>query len=121
MLSVVSTALALLCCKNASTIDQPPPRQLRRAAEREGRPKPFTVKTLVVKPLQRKRSEEAESSNGEPLALHWVRGHFKSYSEDKPLLGRVSGTFWWTPHLAGDVQAGVVVKDYKVEPPDADN
>lgn len=119
LMSIVAATLSLLCCKNVSTVDAPPPRQARRRAAREGGPTPYTVKTLVVRPM-RQRAGAASSSTDKavPLALHWVRGHFKTYSEEKPLFGRIAGTYWWSAHLAGDVSAGAVVKDYKVEPPD---
>lgn len=111
---VVGTAFALLCCRNVETMDRPPSRQSIRAALREGRPRPFTVKTLVVRPLTRKPDGRFAESAA-PLALHWVRGHFKTYSPDRPLFGRLSGTYWWHPHLAGDVSNGVTIKDYRVE------
>lgn len=115
LLYEVVTAFALLACKNIEQRDILPSRQVRRAAVREGRPAPFTVKTLVVKPMAKRGKGAATEGNGSPLALHWVRGHFKSFTQDRPLFGRVTGTFWWTPHLAGDREVGVVVKDYKIE------
>lgn len=120
LMSIVATTLSLLCCKNVSTVDRPAPRQARRLAQREGKPVPYTVKTLVVRPMQQKANPSGAGDKAAPLALHWVRGHFKTYAEDKPLFGRVTGTYWWSAHLAGDVKAGVVVKDYDVKVPSAD-
>ena len=37
---------------------------------------------------------------------HKVRGHFKTYTADKPLLGRAVGTYWWPWHLRGDAERG---------------
>lgn len=110
--SVVGTAFALMNCRNITTRDEISSRQQRRSAERSGRTL-FTVKTLVVKPVAR-RSGAVGDPRGQPLALHWVRGHFKHYTPEKPLFGSATGTYWWSPHLSGDVNAGAVVKDYAV-------
>lgn len=37
--------------------------------------------------------------------LHWRRGHFKV---------RKTGVFWWSPHLAGNKELGMVEKDYRL-------
>lgn len=48
-------------------------------------------------------------------AIHWVRGHFKQYTAERPLFGRFTGLYWWQPHLAGKAKDRVVVKDYRIE------
>lgn len=118
LLYEVVTAFALMGCRNIDLRDTPPSRQVRRAAARAGLPAPFTVKTLVVRPLARRKQTDSDAppnNDAVPIALHWVRGHFKTFTAEKPLLGRATGTFWWTPHLAGSKEAGVVVKDYKID------
>lgn len=49
-------------------------------------------------------------------ALHIVRGHFATYTEEKPLFGHIVGTVWKPSHVRGDIKAGAVVKDYAVSP-----
>jgi hypothetical protein len=44
-----------------------------------------------------------------------VRGHFKTYTAERPLLGRFTGTYWWQPHLAGKNTSALVEKDYAIE------
>lgn len=51
---------------------------------------------------------------GTPKPLHWVRGHFKSYSADAPLLGKIAGTFYWGATTRGRADRGMVTKDYDV-------
>lgn len=51
---------------------------------------------------------------GEPIAPHVVRGHFKNYTEDAPLLGKITGTYWWGHHVRGGAEA--VPKQYRVAP-----
>jgi hypothetical protein len=50
-------------------------------------------------------------------ALHIVRGHFKTYTEEAPLFGKLTGTYWWGSHVAGNPENGVVVSDYRIEIP----
>ena len=50
-------------------------------------------------------------------ALHLCRGHFKTFTEDAPLFGRHSGTFWWTQQVRGVKESGTILKDYRVSAP----
>ncbi|WP_225050582.1 hypothetical protein, partial [Enterococcus casseliflavus] len=50
-------------------------------------------------------------------SLHTVRGHFKIFTEDKPLLGKHVGTYWWGWQVRGSKEVGEVVSDYKVSAP----
>jgi hypothetical protein len=114
--ATVSTVFALMNCRNVQLDDSTPSRQQRRAAERSNRPMPFTVRSLLVRPIATRRSPETSAVSDAPvaLALHWVRGHFKHYDDANKLFGRHTGTYWWAPHLAGEAAAGVVVKDYRL-------
>lgn len=47
----------------------------------------------------------------------FCRGHFSTYTEDRPLFGKVSGTFWVPSHVRGSAKQGVVVSDYNVKAP----
>ncbi|NJO83527.1 MAG: hypothetical protein HC828_12390 [Blastochloris sp.] len=46
---------------------------------------------------------------------HIVRGHFRYYTEERPLFGRVSGAVWVPEHERGDDQVGAIRKDYEVK------
>lgn len=48
------------------------------------------------------------------VAFHMCRGHFKTYTEDAPLFGKYTGTFWWQPQARGKKESGVITKDYSV-------
>jgi len=63
------------------------------------------------------KTEGGIEKSGPRKALHLVRGHFKSFSADKPLFGRVVGTFWWESSIRGSLAKGRVEKDYEVNPP----
>ena len=38
----------------------------------------------------------------------------KTYTEEKPLFGRITGQYYWHPHMRGNKENGEVVKDYKL-------
>jgi hypothetical protein len=105
--------LGLLHVKNAELVDRVVPRGDRRRAQKAGEPL-IQVKELVIAPmrrvLQQMREHEAEHP-GQPLPLHLCRGHFKTFTAKRPLLGKHVGTFWWEPHLRGSEQAGIIVHD----------
>lgn len=108
-------AVSLLHCKNVELVDKPISRQYRRMMERKG--EPITqYKTLVIEPFKKQvRNEARESGQNEiERALHICRGHFRTYSEDKPLFGKISGTFWIPMHVRGNADVGTIEKDYKV-------
>lgn len=110
---VVMTAFGLLSCKNVRTVIRDAPRQQRRASQREGLPL-VSWHELQIVPGQRS-SGGGGAGDGLPLALHWVRGHFKDYRE-KGLFGAAKGVYWWSPHLAGKADR-VVLKDYVLNAP----
>ncbi|GAA1812559.1 hypothetical protein GCM10009771_13060 [Nesterenkonia flava] len=46
--------------------------------------------------------------------LHFVRGHFKTYTEENKLLGQHVGTFFWSNHARGDRGNGEVQAHYEI-------
>lgn len=51
---------------------------------------------------------------GQHKPLHWCRGHFKHYTDEAPLMGKHTGTYYFGAHVRGRANAGSVVKDYDV-------
>lgn len=90
-----------------------------RLAKRRGT-KPVTFKTLL---LPKSRTNDAHDTLPKPyqgiVPEHARRGHPATYTEDAPLFGKFVGTFWRKPTVVGERKNGIVVKDYKVEPPNA--
>jgi len=60
-------------------------------------------------------SEALRVSSGLRNAMHWCRGHFRTYTEDAPLFGKVTGTFWIDSHVRGDRTTGKVDKGYAID------
>lgn len=106
--------LQFMNCKNVELVDRKPSEKFQRFAKRRSIPS-NTYKVLKVH-TTRKAYPDGESSDGDhdPKRLHIVRGHFAHYTEDKPLFGKYTGTFWRPAHVRGDESMGVVVKDYEV-------
>lgn len=46
--------------------------------------------------------------------LHKARGHFKTYTEDAPLMGRHVGTYYWAQQVRGNQKNGEIISSYKV-------
>lgn len=114
-------AIGFLHCKNVELVEgQQVEGALRKKQEKKlGRPL-TTFKELVIDPsMTQKRYTE---TNGRPRqrgtrSLHIARGHFATYSEDRPLFGKYSGTFWKPAHVRGSADIGTVAKDYAVKAP----
>ena len=113
-------ALNAMNCKNiqyqdATAVCNPPDKWLRRA-----KAKKLEFKTLKINGLRdmvQQRRPYNIPENAIPNALHWVRGHFKDYTEEAPLLGKHVGAYWWDQHSRGKAEHGVVVKDYEMSEP----
>jgi len=118
-LSVVPMlSVSLANCKNVKRVD---------ATDSEGpsakwirRQKAPTIRyhVLDINPMREVlRTEGGSETNGLKKALHICRGHFATYTADKPLFGNIVGTVWKPAHVRGDIKQGAVVKDYSVSPP----
>ncbi len=76
----------------------------------------YTYRTLQIDPMKEVLRHEGKSdTDGLQRALHICRGHFSTYSDEKPLFGKYPGTFWVPDHVRGTKERGEVVKDYAVK------
>ena len=39
----------------------------------------------------------------------------KTYTKENPLFGRIVGRIWWQPHIRGNKDQGLILKDYDVK------
>jgi hypothetical protein len=105
--------LTLLSTKNIVQVPQIPAPALQKARKRRKQLPLFTWHELM---LQTKKGSSGKGTETlEPLAQHWVRGHFKTYTKENPLFGRLTGRYWWSPHLAGKDTERFVDKTYVVK------
>ncbi len=107
--------LSFLHCKNVELVEHVPPAKLARAhARRKGR-EPARYYTLQIDPMRKVLKDEGGAEHhGLKRALHICRGHFATYTEERPLFGKRAGTFWIPAHVRGSADAGLVGKEYRV-------
>jgi len=116
LLQPVWLALGFMNCRNVSRRDVPTNRAERRQADRAG-VGGVRFCELEIGPMTRALDADgAAPAHGLGKALHICRGHFVTYDE-RPLFGKHRGTFWKPAHVRGAAERGVVVKDYRVLPP----
>ena len=110
--------ISFMHCKNVEirAITQPP-KLSRKHRKRHGRDL-IRYHVLEIEPIRRLLERHRTGERyGLRHALHICRGHFKTFTEDAPLLGRHVGTYWWAPQVRGSKHVGVVLKDYRVRAP----
>lgn len=111
-------AISFMHCKNVVTTVNEPPAKLSKAYQKRRGVPLVKYYTLEIEPMKQVLRREGQSEKtGLKRALHICRGHFAHYSPDKPLFGRVSGTFWKPAHVRGSLSEGAVIKDYEVKEP----
>lgn len=118
-IQTILMALALLNCKNVSTVATEPDRELNRNRRKAGLEPFVKFHTLRIETLGRKVRKPGQSA-GERFdkAWHLARGYFSHYTPEKPLFGieGLHGDFWIPSHVRGKKEVGVIHKDYQVEP-----
>lgn len=104
-------AVGLMNCKNVRTerIERP---ALQPKKARRKRPAKLDYHTIV---LPNSASSGVSYGGSAELPRHMVRGHFKTYTDESPLMGRHTGTYWWGHHVRGEARNGITVTDYKVK------
>jgi hypothetical protein len=108
-------ALSFTHCKNVKAVDHETPPKIAAKRTASGKPPGVTYKTLVIDGMKETlRTEGGIAQNGLKKALHICRGHFATYTPDRPLFGKVVGTVWKPMHTRGSRDRGEVRKDYKV-------
>jgi hypothetical protein len=99
------------CVLNAVERDQ----DVNRNRRKHGLKLFLRYHTINIEPMKRVlRTEGKVEATGLKRALHICRGHFSTYSEERPLFGKVAGTFWIPSHVRGSTEEGIIVSDYQV-------
>lgn len=109
-------SLSLSHCKNVTARDNVLPAAVLKKRQKNGQ-QAIVFRTLDIKPMRQqiKRTTEGGKSDSK-RAMHFIRGHMKTFSADKPLFGKHTGTYWWSLNVRGDEAEGTVQKDYRVQP-----
>ncbi|MBA3073843.1 MAG: hypothetical protein FP831_09620 [Anaerolineae bacterium] len=118
-INTVFYALGLLNCKNIITIERGgPPIGIKRNRHRKWTHRHYVLQIRTMREVT-KIEHDGESINSE-ISFHFCRGHFKTYSAEKPLFGKFIGDFWWDAHARGSIKKGIVTKDYNINSPEND-
>jgi len=110
---LVNMGLMLLNCKNIRTVKET---NMKVKMTKKGTPKKpvYTYRVLeIFKPGETVKQES--SRTGSKKRKHLCRGHFKTFTEDAPLLGKIVGRIWWDSQVRGGNKKGIVAKDYVVK------
>ncbi|MDO8607291.1 MAG: hypothetical protein Q7R40_12205 [Phaeospirillum sp.] len=111
-------ALSFMHCRNVKVETHEPDAKHARAWVKQHRHPLTRYHTLIIDPMREVlRREGGAERVGLQKALHICRGHFRTYTEEKPMFGRYVGTVWTPSHVRGTTEAGQVVKDYRVKAP----
>jgi hypothetical protein len=123
LLKPLLLALSFLHCKNVERMPQPVAPKLNKKRVSRGLPPMHKHYTLNIVPMQRIIQQALDVYRGKKtdieIALHRVRGHFKTYGPDAPLLGHHIGTWFWADAARGSARKGTRTKDYAVKAPHA--
>lgn len=111
-------AVSFMHCKNVQRREVAPSQYENRYYRKKHRKSLVRYHVLDIDPMRKVLKTEGRSGEvGLKKALHICRGHFATYTEDKPLFGRLVGSFWKESHVRGSAKEGAVVKDYRVKAP----
>ena len=89
-------------------VDEP----VRRKRERKYGYKGLVLKRIQLGSLFKHKTSDAVQSDETVVARHMCRGHFRTYTAERPMLGKHVGTFWVEMHARGSTKRGQIVKDY---------
>jgi hypothetical protein len=112
--NIVMLAYSFSHCKNATVREvRTPARLAKRTLERHGI-SPRTYSMIEIDAMRKVLRAEGRSGEvGGRRALHFCRGHFKTYTE-RGLFGKHFGTFFVAMHARGNPEDGEVVSQYRV-------
>lgn len=110
-----ASAFAFAHCKNVELIDCTKEHGPDSKFCRRKRVPSVVYKTLKI-PGMTSHYVRGDGHSGVEMRSHICRGHFATYTADKPLFGRPDGIgkFWHPAHVRGNARHGAVVKDYEI-------
>lgn len=104
-------AVGLMNCRNVTINEVTSPVPIGRKQRR--RNPGVTYRTINV-PGHAGGETSNNGMRGPGVAMHRVRGHFKTFTSERPLLGQHVGTYWWGWQVRGKAELGTVVSDYRI-------
>lgn len=117
--TLVHKSIMLLNCKNIVTEIIKAPGALNKKRRKNGKQEIFDYHVLNVTVPGKKQGYREQSEPLSHVRVHLCRGHFKEYTKDHPLFGKLTGLYWWQPHVRGQNKDGIVMKDYEIKTEEA--
>ena len=105
--------LNLLSCKNIRITKCNPNTKVQKKRIKKKKLPLCSYYILELKPVASSKNSTS-NQNLWTNRVHLCRGHFKEYTVDNPLFGKLVGKYWWAPQVRGNKQKGIVVKDYQL-------
>jgi hypothetical protein len=97
---------------------QPKPAKLAKSFTRKHDIVPALYHVVTIEPMKAVlRSAGGVPDLGQKKATHIVRGHFRDYTPERPLFGKVVGRIFIPAHDRGNKNLGVKKPGYKVKRP----
>lgn len=110
---LTNMSLMLLECKNITVDSVIPSQKQNKRRAKDGKGPLFEYKVLNVRlPSSRTKAQRDKVEPDAHNRVHLCRGHFKDYTEENPLFGKIIGRFWWQPQARGR-GVGMVKKSYR--------
>ncbi len=107
--------LILLNCKNTEIQTHHPNEKINKKRQRSGKPLLMKYKTLYLElPSYRKASSFRETTSQNKNRYHACRGHYKAFTREKPLFGKLQGMYWWKDQFRGNKSIGEISKEYLI-------
>jgi hypothetical protein len=114
-LSIPLQTLSLFHVKGIEFKKVEPNVKLNKNRQKAGKLPLVKYYTMATKPTSLIQSDSNPGSKGDKKALHFVRGNFARYTEERPLFGSIVGTIWRPAHKRGSLDRGVIKKRYRPE------
>jgi hypothetical protein len=125
---VMLLAFSFCNCRNVALPETVPVRRTPTKREQKKKITPLVdhrFHTILIEPFKTKFARDASeqpanasTSETSPSAqaLHIVRGHFHTYTPERPLFGKpdLYGQFWIPQHARGAADSGTINADYEI-------
>ena len=111
-------AVGIANCKNITTSTATTRPTTSKKDRKKRRPETTYQVINLPTPTRRggtKAKPGEDSGEKSPTRLHTVRGHFKTYTKEKPLMGMHVGTYWWSWTARGNADNGEIISTYNVK------
>lgn len=114
--ATLNVFLMILNCQNVITeVKSTIKKQKKKTSKHKSRGVTYKVLKFKLPKSSKLYKDKKQTDNITTMPLHLCSGHFKTYTEDRPLFGKVVGRWWWNNYMRGSKEYGEVKKDYHAQ------